>query len=114
MPRSSTTLTRNTDKIMMSPSPAALRRRNKDGFTPSQARIMHYLAEGMGNTEIQDRLCIVDATLYSHLVFIKAVLGLHTTRQLVSWAARHGYGIDKLQQVEKDTRHKFLQRRAVG
>lgn len=59
-------------------------------LTPREQEIMRMLAEGIKKTEIADRLCISVKTVENHRSNIMKKLDLHSTMDLVRYAAKLG------------------------
>ena len=59
-------------------------------LTPREQEIMRMLAEGIAKTEIADRLCISVKTVENHRSNIMKKLDLHSTMDLVRYAAKLG------------------------
>jgi len=59
-------------------------------LTPREQEIMRMLAEGVGPKEIADKLCISPKTVENHRANIMKKLDLHSTMELVRYAAKLG------------------------
>jgi len=59
-------------------------------LTPREQEIMRLLAEGISKTQIADRLCISVKTVENHRSNIMKKLDLHSTMDLVRYAAKLG------------------------
>ena len=59
-------------------------------LTPREQEIMRMLAEGIGPREIADKLCISPKTVENHRANIMKKLDLHSTMELVRYAAKLG------------------------
>lgn len=59
-------------------------------LTPREQEIMRMLAEGVGPREIADKLCISPKTVENHRANIMKKLDLHSTMELVRYAAKLG------------------------
>ena len=59
-------------------------------LTPREQEIMRYLAEGLSAKEIAAKLFISPKTVENHRANIMSKLGLHSTLELVRYAARLG------------------------
>ena len=59
-------------------------------LTPREQEIMRMLAEGISKTDIADRLCISVKTVENHRSNIMKKLELHSTMDLVRYAAKLG------------------------
>lgn len=59
-------------------------------LTPREQEIMRMLAEGIAKTEIAERLCISVKTVENHRSNIMKKLDLHSTMDLVRYAAKLG------------------------
>lgn len=60
-------------------------------LTPRQIEILILYARGFGPKEIAAELYIARATIQSHLLNIRAALGVHTTVQCIVMAVARGY-----------------------
>jgi DNA-binding NarL/FixJ family response regulator len=69
---------------------ARIRDDNYGSLTPREQEIMRLLAEGRSPREIGDQLCISPKTVENHRTSIMGKLGLHSTMDLVRYAARLG------------------------
>ena len=61
-----------------------------DSLTPREQEILRLIVEGQSVKLIADRLCISAKTVENHRANIMAKLGLHSTLELVRYAARLG------------------------
>jgi DNA-binding NarL/FixJ family response regulator len=59
-------------------------------LTPREQEIMRMLAEGVGPREIAEKLCISPKTVENHRANIMKKLDLHSTMELVRYAAKLG------------------------
>lgn len=61
-------------------------------LTRREWEIARFVAMGLSNREIADRLCLSVATVHNHLNHIYAKLGLRGRVQLALWVARRQPG----------------------
>ena len=59
-------------------------------LTPREQQVMHFLAEGLSTKEIAEKLFISPKTVENHRANIMSKLDLHSTMELVRYAARLG------------------------
>ena len=57
-------------------------------LSPREREIAELVADGLGNTEIAERLFISKRTVESHVDHIKQKLGFSTRHQIIAWAVR--------------------------
>jgi len=62
-----------------------------DALTPREQEIMILLAEGMSTRQVADKLFISPKTVENHRSSIMRKLGLHSTIELVRYAAKLGF-----------------------
>lgn len=56
-------------------------------LTPSEARIVDLIGEGLSNREIADRLGVVEKTVKNHITAVLAKMGLQRRTQVAAWVA---------------------------
>jgi DNA-binding NarL/FixJ family response regulator len=79
------------EKLMQSPvREAQINDAEYGALTPREQEIMRMLAEGTSKREIADSLCISTKTVENHRANIMKKLGVHSTMELVRYAARLG------------------------
>ena len=61
-------------------------------LTPRELEVLRLLADGMGQSEIAERLVISPKTVATHIQHILTKLGVHSRAQAVAAAHRHGLG----------------------
>ncbi len=61
-----------------------------EGLTSREQEVVRAIAEGKGNGEIADALCMSEGTLRNHISSILAKLGLHNRTQIAVWYLRGG------------------------
>lgn len=79
------------EKLMQFPVKQAKIADNEYGkLTPREQEVMRLLAEGASPKEIADKLCISPKTVENHRANIMKKLDIHSTMDLVKYAARLG------------------------
>jgi len=79
------------EKLMQFPVKQAKIADNEYGkLTPREQEVMRLLAEGTAPKEIADQLCISPKTVENHRANIMKKLDIHSTMELVKYAARLG------------------------
>jgi len=61
-----------------------------NALTPREREVLILLAEGLAVEEVADKLCISKKTVENHKAHIMGKLGLHSTMELVRYAAKYG------------------------
>ncbi len=59
-------------------------------LTPSERQVLSYLAQGLDNTAIAERLVITKRTVQNHVSNIYGKLGVNTRTEAMLFALRHG------------------------
>lgn len=77
-------------KVLNGMHPAQRQNRN-NGLTSREKEVLAYLAQGMSNPEIAERLVVSVATVHSHVNRILSKLGLESRTQAAVYAIREGY-----------------------
>ncbi len=78
-------------KLMQELSRPAGRPPTADPLTPREVEVLQWVAQGLGNQEIADRLVIGEATVRSHVSNILSKLHLASRTQAALYALREGY-----------------------
>ncbi|WP_282944949.1 response regulator transcription factor [Cellulomonas endometrii] len=64
-----------------------------EGLTPSEAKVLDLIADGLSNREIGDHLGIAEKTVKNHITSILGKMGLQRRTQVAAWvAARRASG----------------------
>jgi len=61
-------------------------------LTPTEARVIQFVAKGMSNREIADQLGVSQRTIESHVSNMLGKSGLHNRTELARWAIESGIG----------------------
>jgi DNA-binding CsgD family transcriptional regulator len=77
-------------KELTGAAPDAARRLSDSGLTAREIEVLRLVAEGLGDKEIADRLCLSGHTVHRHISNIRIKLGLPSRAAAVAWAAKHG------------------------
>lgn len=77
-----------TLKIRAQAAPAA---GHIERLSKRELQVLHYIAEGLRNREIADKIFLSETTIKAHLRRIHSKLGAHSRTQAVAIARRHGW-----------------------
>lgn len=61
-------------------------------LTPTETKVIQFVAKGMSNREIADRLGVSQRTVESHVSNMLGKTGLHNRTELARWAIESGVG----------------------
>ncbi|MEN9202028.1 MAG: response regulator transcription factor [Thermostichus sp. DG_1_6_bins_120] len=61
-------------------------------LTPTETKVIQYVAQGMSNREIADALGVSQRTIESHVSNMLGKTGLHNRTELARWAIESGLG----------------------
>lgn len=78
-------------KLMQELSRPASQPPTADPLTPREVEVLQWVAQGLGNQEIADKLVIGEATVRSHVSNILSKLHLASRTQAALYALREGY-----------------------
>jgi len=79
------------EKLMQGPGRSAkITDQGYDALTPREQEVMRVLAEGYATKAAADKLCISPKTVDNHRANIMRKLGIHSSLELVRYAARLG------------------------
>ncbi len=67
-------------------------------LTPTENRVIQYVAKGMSNREIADTLGVSQRTIESHVSNMLGKTGLHNRTELARWAMESGLGKNRIPQ----------------
>ncbi len=65
-------------------------------LTPTESRVIHYVAKGMSNREIAETLGVSQRTIESHVSNMLGKTGLHNRTELARWAMESGIGKNRI------------------
>lgn len=65
-------------------------------LTPREHEVVMLIVNGADNAEIASRLVISENTVKTHVSHILEKLGVKNRADLISWAARSGYGVNRV------------------
>lgn len=82
---------RVVEKLLQSPTePPHIRNSHYNALTDREQELLVLIAEGISNDQIADRLCISLKTVKNHRSNIMKKLDIHSTYELIRYAARLG------------------------
>jgi len=82
---------RVVERLLQPPSePLHIRNSNYNALTEREQELLVLIAEGLNNDQIADRLCISLKTVKNHRSNIMKKLDIHSTYELIRYAARLG------------------------
>jgi DNA-binding NarL/FixJ family response regulator len=61
-------------------------------LTPTETRVIQFVAKGMANREIAETLGVSQRTIESHVSNMLGKTGLHNRTELARWAMESGIG----------------------
>lgn len=65
-------------------------------LTPTETRVIQYVAKGMSNREVAETLGVSQRTIESHVSNMLGKTGLHNRTELARWAMESGIGKSRL------------------
>jgi DNA-binding NarL/FixJ family response regulator len=65
-------------------------------LTPTETKVIQYVAKGMSNREIADSLGVSQRTIESHVSNMLGKTGLHNRTELARWAMESGLGKNRV------------------
>ncbi len=65
-------------------------------LTPTETKVIQYVAKGMSNREIADALGVSQRTIESHVSNMLGKTGLHNRTELARWAMESGLGKNRV------------------
>ncbi len=65
-------------------------------LTPTETRVIQYVAKGMSNREIAETLGVSQRTIESHVSNMLGKTGLHNRTELARWAMESGIGKNRM------------------
>jgi two-component system response regulator FimZ (fimbrial Z protein) len=60
-----------------------------DSLSPREVEVLQYLARGISNKEISNRLCVSDKTISTYKTRLQEKLGLSSLAALIEFASLH-------------------------
>ncbi|GAB4217087.1 MAG: response regulator transcription factor [Synechococcales cyanobacterium] len=86
---------KHTERLMQMQGSAVqpvLKVANDVELTPTETRVIQFVAKGMSNREIADNLGVSQRTVESHVSNMLGKTGLHNRTELARWAIESGMG----------------------